>query len=42
LYKVKIVAEITTNHFGDRQRLEAMIRASKLAGADYVKLQKEM
>lgn len=39
-YKVKVVAEITTNHFGDRQRLEAMIRSAKMAGADYVKLQK--
>lgn len=39
-YNVKIVAEITTNHFGDIQRLEAMIKSSKLAGADYIKLQK--
>lgn len=37
---VKIVAELTTNHFGDRSRLERMIRASKAAGADMVKLQK--
>jgi sialic acid synthase SpsE len=37
---VKIVAEITTNHFGDWHRLEAMIHAVKLAGADFVKLQK--
>ena len=37
---VDIVAELTTNHFGDRFRLEKMIRASKAAGATYVKLQK--
>lgn len=37
---VAIVAELTTNHFGDRLRLERMIRASHAAGADYVKLQK--
>ncbi|MFB8831494.1 N-acetylneuraminate synthase family protein [Azotobacter sp. CWF10] len=37
---VKIVAELTTNHFGDRSRLERMIRASKAAGADMIKLQK--
>jgi N-acetylneuraminate synthase len=37
---VAIVAELTTNHFGDRQRLETMIRASFAAGADYIKLQK--
>ena len=36
---VEIVAEITTNHFGDRHRLGAMIRACAAAGADYVKLQ---
>jgi sialic acid synthase SpsE len=38
--RVSIVAELTTNHFGDRVRLERMIRASKAAGANYVKLQK--
>lgn len=38
--RVAIVAELTTNHFGDRSRLERMIRASHAAGADYVKLQK--
>jgi sialic acid synthase SpsE len=38
--EVKIVAEITTNHFGDWHRLEAMIRAAKTAGADFIKLQK--
>nr|WP_298249134.1 N-acetylneuraminate synthase family protein [uncultured Halomonas sp.] len=39
-YKVKVVAEITTNHFGDRERLRSMIVESKRAGADYIKLQK--
>ncbi|WP_311950146.1 N-acetylneuraminate synthase family protein [Halomonas piscis] len=38
--KVKVVAEITTNHFGDRERLKSMIIAAAEAGADYVKLQK--
>lgn len=38
--RVLVVAELTTNHFGDRTRLERMIRASKAAGANYVKLQK--
>lgn len=37
---VLIVAEITTNHFGDRERLKVMIRLAKQAGADYIKLQK--
>jgi N-acetylneuraminate synthase len=37
---VEIVAELTTNHFGDRHRLERMIRAARAAGADHVKLQK--
>lgn len=40
LYQVKVVAEITTNHFGDMERLESMILAAKRAGADYIKLQK--
>lgn len=35
-----IVAEITTNHFGDMERLERMVRRAKDAGADWVKLQK--
>src|SRR5690606_30508599 len=39
-FKVKVVAEITTNHFGDMDRLKSMIVAAKQAGADYVKLQK--
>ncbi len=38
--RVAIVAELTTNHFGDRVRLERMIRASHAAGADFIKLQK--
>lgn len=38
--RVLIVAEITTNHFGDRDRLRAMIRLAQQAGADYIKLQK--
>ncbi|MBD9585050.1 N-acetylneuraminate synthase family protein [Delftia sp. DLF01] len=38
--RVKIVAEITTNHFGDKDRLMAMIRLAKKSGADYIKLQK--
>jgi N-acetylneuraminate synthase len=38
--RVMVVAELTTNHFGDRLRLERMIRASRAAGADWVKLQK--
>lgn len=38
--QVTIVAELTTNHFGDRARLERMVRASSAAGADFVKLQK--
>ena len=35
-----VVAELTTNHFGDRQRLERMVRASAAGGADFVKVQK--
>lgn len=38
--KVLITAELTTNHFGDRHRLERMVRAAKAAGADFVKVQK--
>jgi sialic acid synthase SpsE len=37
---VAVVAELTTNHFGDRERLKQMIIASHAAGADYVKLQR--
>ena len=40
VWKVLVTAEITTNHFGDRARLERMVRASKAAGADFVKVQK--
>lgn len=39
-YQVAITAEITTNHFGERLRLERMVRAAKAAGADFVKVQK--
>jgi sialic acid synthase SpsE len=39
-WNVKVVAELTTNHFGDRGRLERMVRAAKAAGADFVKVQK--
>ena len=38
--QVLVTAELTTNHFGDRNRLERMIRAARAAGADLVKLQK--
>lgn len=38
--EVLITAEITTNHFGDRGRLEKLIRECKSAGADFVKFQK--
>ena len=36
---VVITAEITTNHFGDRNRLESLILKSSQAGADFVKFQ---
>jgi sialic acid synthase SpsE len=39
-HQVAVVAEITTNHFGDKERLKAMIRLAKKAGADFIKLQK--
>ncbi len=39
-FKIKVVAEITTNHFGDMDRLRAMIISAKKSGADYIKLQK--
>ncbi len=38
--RVVVTAELTTNHFGQRHRLERMIRAARAAGADYVKVQK--
>ncbi|WP_300345393.1 N-acetylneuraminate synthase family protein [Nesterenkonia sp.] len=37
---VEITAEITTNHFGDLDRLEKLVRAAHSAGADWVKVQK--
>jgi N-acetylneuraminate synthase len=39
-WSVSVVAELTTNHFGDLGRLERMVRAAKAAGADFVKVQK--
>jgi N-acetylneuraminate synthase len=39
-FKVQIVAEITTNHFGDMDRLKTMISLAKHSGADFIKLQK--
>lgn len=39
-WKVSVVAELTTNHFGDRSRMERMVRAARASGADYVKVQK--
>ena len=38
--KIKIVAEITTNHFGDIKTLKKMTKLAKDAGADFVKIQK--
>jgi len=37
--KVEIVAEITTNHFGDTERLTKLIIGAAKAGADSIKLQ---
>lgn len=37
---VAVVAELTTNHFGDRNRMERMVRAAHVAGADFIKVQK--
>ncbi|WP_313349533.1 N-acetylneuraminate synthase family protein [Paracoccus sp. (in: a-proteobacteria)] len=39
-WQVSIIAELTTNHFGDRNRMERMIRAAHAAGADFIKVQK--
>ncbi|CAM8650097.1 MULTISPECIES: N-acetylneuraminate synthase family protein [Sphingobium] len=39
-WNVSVIAELTTNHFGDRGRLERMVRAAKAAGANFVKFQK--
>jgi N-acetylneuraminate synthase len=38
--QINIVAEITTNHFGDSDRLKSMIYEAASAGANYIKLQK--
>ncbi len=38
-FKVKIVAEITTNHHGETQKIRDLILGAKKAGADYVKFQ---
>ncbi len=38
--KVEVVAEVTTNHFGDLKLLLKMVKLIKDAGADYVKIQK--
>ena len=41
IYKmVKIIAEIGINHNGDIEQCKKMIMLSKVAGADYVKIQK--
>lgn len=39
-FKVKIVAEITTNHLGNRDLLIQIVRRAKESGADLVKVQK--
>lgn len=38
-FKVKIVAEITTNHHGETKKIIDLISGAKKAGADYVKFQ---
>lgn len=38
-WDVDIVAELTTNHFGDRTRLTRLVRSAKAAGADFIKVQ---
>ncbi|GAB5560421.1 MAG: hypothetical protein SynsKO_20680 [Synoicihabitans sp.] len=38
--RVLIVAEFTNNHLGDRDRLVEMVKKSKEAGADLIKIQK--
>lgn len=38
--RVLVVAELTTNHFGDIDRLVTMVRLAAKAGADLVKVQK--
>jgi N-acetylneuraminate synthase len=37
--KIKIVAEITTNHFGETENIIELIKSSSSAGADYIKFQ---
>ena len=39
-WKVKVIAELTTNHFGDPKRMERMVRAARAGGADFIKVQK--
>jgi len=39
-WKVSVSAELTTNHFGDRSRMELMVRAAHAAGTDFIKVQK--
>lgn len=39
-HELMLVAEITTNHFGERKRLESLIRAAKAQGATHVKFQR--
>lgn len=38
--RVLVTAELTTNHFGDRNRLERLVRSARAAGADLIKVQK--
>jgi len=38
-FKVKIVAEITTNHHGETKKIIDLMNGAKIAGADYVKFQ---
>ena len=37
---VKITAELTTNHFGDRDLMIDMVKRSYLSGANLIKVQK--
>ncbi len=39
-FEVKVVAEITTNHLGNRDLLIEMVKRAKDSGADFVKVQK--
>jgi N-acetylneuraminate synthase len=38
--RVLVIADLTTNHFGDRNRLERMVRSARAAGADLIKVHK--